>query len=111
MEQLLFMKKVDKSLLTDGMAIPVEKEQAVLDAVGACLGRGSWVTIDIYVGDVAYPAKLRHLNLSESERDMYQIRYSAGSDICKKLNELYAKGINKQSIEVWTDGHRRLVFK
>ena len=110
MEQFLFTKKVDKSLLEAGLTIPVAKQEAVLTAVGAVLGRGSRVTIDIYVGELAYPAILTHVNIASANREVYQIRYSAGSDICKKVNELFGEKTGTQEIEVWADTHRHLIF-
>lgn len=111
MEKLLFTKKIDKSLLHDGLTIPVAKQEEVLNAVGAVLGRGSHATIDIYVGELAYPAILTHVNFSSTDRDAYQIRYSAGSDISKKINELFGAGTGIKEIDVLTDGHRHLIFQ
>lgn len=110
MEKLLFIKKVDKSLLKDGLTIPVEKHDEVLTAVGAVLVKGSRITIDIWINGIAYPAILTHVNFSESPRDVYQIRYSPNSDICKKINELFGKGTGVNEIEVWANDHRNLLF-
>ena len=110
MEQLLFTKKVDKSFLKDGLTIPVSNCEAVLNAVGAVLGRGSRITIDIYVGELAYPATLTHVNFTNANREVYQIRYATGSDICKKINELFGEGTGTKEIEVWADNHRHLIF-
>ena len=110
MEKFLFTKKIDKSFLKDGLTIPLEKQEEVSRAVGAVLTRGSRVTVDIYVGEIAYPAILTHVNMTAADREIYQIRYSAGSDICRKINELFGEGTGTTEIEVWADDHRHLIF-
>jgi|GEM_PF-3630846 len=114
MEKLLFKKKVDKSLLKHGLTVPVAKHNAVLNAVGAVLGKGSRVTVNIFIDGACYPATLTHVNFSKSPRTVYQIRYPAGSEICKKLNKIFAGSFPsiyaKPYIEVWAAGGRNLRF-
>lgn len=110
METLLFEKKVDASFLKKGFAIPVPAVDSVLKAVGAVLGRGSHATIDIYVGDIAYPAVLAHYGLKDPAKDIYQIWYNENSEICKKINECFGPGTDVELVEIWAVSHRHLAI-
>lgn len=110
MEKYIFTKKIDKSLLRDGMTLPVDKHKEICKSVGVCLGRGSWAIIDIYINGIPYPAKLTHVDFSEDQREVIQIRYSAGSDICKKINELYGENTGVKTVEIWANDHRDMII-
>ncbi|MGI6192436.1 MAG: hypothetical protein ACOYI3_02565 [Christensenellales bacterium] len=115
MEKLLFKKKVDRSLLKDGLTLPVDKQDAVLNAVGAVLGKGSRATVNVIIDGTCYHATLTHVNFSESPRTVYQIRYSIGSAIGKKLNQIFIgsfpSSYAEPYVEIWTDGNRNLEFR
>ena len=108
MRRLLFQKKVDKSLLKAGLTIPINSCAEIQHAVGLSLARGQKVTIDVIVGDNTYNATLTHVDMKAADRDVFQIRYSEGSPICKCLKEYYGEVEKAQSekayIEVWVSG-------
>ena len=110
MQKLLFTKKVDKSLLKEGLTIPLDCCEAVQDAVGAHIAKGSFVTVEVVLDGTAYPAKFTHLNFSVSPRDMYQIRYAPGSDLRKVMNLLFGAGTGVTRVAVYAGDRRQLFF-
>ena len=90
MSVLLFKKAVDQSLLKDGTAIPKEACQALLDNLSAPLQKGIPHSITVTVGNVSYEATIYRLNLSQSSRDVIQLRYSGGRPICQKIREVFS---------------------
>lgn len=87
----LFDKKVDKSLLRDGLTIPVDKQDDTQKELGIFLSKGENKEIDIIINDIVYKAKFTWINLNEnSNRDVYQIRYSKDSEIAIKLREIFS---------------------
>lgn len=91
MKELLFKKVVDLSLLTSGAAIPKDIQSKLLSSIGIILNKGEKHSIWIQIEDSNYKATLTNVGFSEgvTNREVVQIRYSSGSAICQKLNELF----------------------
>ena len=83
----LFEKKVDKSLLKDGMAIPKKLWTKVFQEMGFKLKRGEKHIIKIVLDEKIYVADLRFINNKSDGR--VQIRYTASSEIHRRLNEIF----------------------
>ena len=114
MSTFLFKKTVDQSLLKDGMTIPKESHQHVLNNLSTQISRGENCIISIVIDGVSYDAKLTWVNFSPnvSTRDVLQIRYSQGTAICQKLRDVFSRSVtaiangedvsdsNKETIEI-----------
>ena len=119
MSAFLFQKEVDQSLLKAGLAIPVNMQGKIQEAVGVQLSRGQRAGIKILLNGQVYDAALTNVNRSEpySGRDVFQIRYSEGSPLCKKLKELFAdhdqvgQSSPKRYIEIFSTSDGMLEFK
>ncbi len=119
MSTFLFQKEVDQSLLKSGLTIPINMQGKVQEAVGVQLSRGQRTGIRILLDGQAYDAVLTNVNFSEaySGRVVFQIRYSEGSPLCRKLKELFSSidfsgpDSPKKYIEVFSASDRMLEFK
>lgn len=115
MSKLLFQKKVDKSLLKAGLTIPTGSCADIQLAIGVSLARGQKTTVDIVVGDRTYNATLTHVDMKAANRDVFQIRYSEGSPICKAIKQRYSefeKAARETAfIEVCALDNKQLEFK
>ena len=91
MKELLFKKVVDQSLLNTGATIPKDIQSELLSSIGVVLTKGEKHSIWIQIGDSRYQATITNVDFSEgvTNREVVQIRYSSGSAICQKLNELF----------------------
>lgn len=98
---LLFTKKVDKSLLKDGFAIPQKEIDHMLKAIGVTLSKGGKHVINIELDGMTYQAQLTSLDFGSKYQDQVrvQVRYGRNSEICEKMNELFQiEGITKEEI-------------
>ena len=87
---LLFKKAIDQSLLRDGTTIPKESCQDLLNSLSAPLRKGSPYTVSVILDNVSYEAIINWVNLSNSSRDVIQLRYSSGSPISKKMRSIFS---------------------
>lgn len=87
--ELLFKQKVNKSLLTDGLTLPVMVQDKMFQCLGAPLEKGQQCTIQIRIENDVYEASVTNVNLKEetSKRTVIQIRYSSHSPISERLNQ------------------------
>ena len=118
----LITKLVDKSLLRAGLTIPKTSVEPLCNALSVSLGKGENSDVVILINNETYTAKLTNVNFSEkyASATTFQIRYSAGSPICKKINEIFsytaalinsgAKPDSKEYIEVFPRENNRLEF-
>ena len=119
MNIFLFEKEVDKSLLTDGMTIPVNAHNIIQETLGIHLLRGQRAEIKIHLDNYVYEASLTNVNLNDknSNRVVFQIRYSEKSLICQKLKNIFSyinlsdPGYEKEYIEVFSNDDKTLEFK
>ncbi len=96
MKELLFHKKVDKSLLKAGMTIPKEFHEKLLTSIDVTLTKGEKTPVTIVIDGESFEATLTNVNLDEAvnQRDVLQIRYSEGNPICTRLKEIYAYSLS-----------------
>ena len=91
----LFIKDVDKSLLTEGMAIPNKYQKELLDGLDIDLDFGQKTDIDIVLDNKVYEAVLKNQSYDKDKYKNHvpvvQIRYSPNSDIAKRLREVFVK--------------------
>ena len=88
----IIKKTVDKSFLTAGLTIPKSDVETLCQAIGISLSKGESCTITIVIDGNQYFAKFTNIEFSKKYSDtvMYQIRYSAGSELGKKVNEVFS---------------------
>ena len=96
MSMFLFKKNVDQSLLKDGMTLPKEAHQHVLNNLEKPISRGENCAITIVIDGTNYDAKLTWVNFSPnvSTRDVLQIRYTQNSSVCQRLREVFARSVS-----------------
>lgn len=87
----LFTKTVDKSLLWEGLTVPVAEEEKLCEAVGEEFEIGNPVDIRIIIKGQAYSVKLKKTlrKQSKSSAILIQIRYNHQSEIAKKLRSIF----------------------
>ncbi len=91
-DKVLFKKFVDKSLLNAGLTIPKDSAIELCDQLEVTLSKGDNCDITIIIDGNAFNARLTNVNFSDKYANVttYQIRYSRGSEICKKLNCIFS---------------------
>lgn len=93
-ETYVYKKTVDWSLLTEGVAIPLENQVIFGRNMGRFLKRGESRNITLFLDGKSYPAKINSLNLSEKHNrktDILQIRYAPGGDLATALRVIFEK--------------------
>lgn len=115
----MIRKSVDKSLLRAGMTIPKAYVEKLMELLGVDLQKGEKCSIGVLLEDVVYEAYLVSVNFSEKYEDVFmlQIRYSASSPLCNKLNDIFvdigqdaAEKANEDYIEVRVIDNKKLRF-
>lgn len=96
MSMLLFKKNVDQSLLKDGMTIPKEAHQSILNNLSNPIRRGENCAITIVIDGAGYDAKLTWVNFNPnvSTRDVLQIRFTQNSSVCQKLRTVFSRSFS-----------------
>lgn len=97
-DRCLYRKKINKSLLKDGLTLPVDCVKDVLTCLGiAEFNKGDHQDIDVIVGDIVYTALLTNVNHCEkyANRTVVQIRYGNNSDIAQALQKIFVSSYNK----------------
>lgn len=92
METFSFSKSVDRSMLREGVNIPVKLHQNLYKALGKRLEHGQSVPIVIVIDNVAYDAELKNQNFDREKyhrRDVVQIRYRRKSPLSVRLREIF----------------------
>lgn len=115
-EVFLFDKKVDKSLLKNGLAIPKDSIDKLLKETGITLKRGERKVINAELDGQIYQVTITSLDFSEKYKDQtrVQIRYTTNSEIGLRLNELYSAEdveAGNKKIKVYAAGRGLLIFK
>lgn len=118
--QLIYSKKVDKSVLCDGFTIKTCLLEAFMNLAGK-LDIGKSKSIKLLLGGEIYEGiTLKNQNFDRNRYpdhpEMYQVRYGANSKFSKALREIYSDVwafINYQLIEnaklAKEDGRRRII--
>lgn len=91
MAEFLFKKSVDQSVLKDGMTIPRDIHQKLLECLGIALPKGRKERIVVQIGDEEFEAIITNIDFDDrwNRKETLQIRYSSGSPICRKLNDIF----------------------
>lgn len=87
-ENYVYKKEVDWSLLQDGLTLPMENQVVFGRTMGHFLKRGESKDITLYLYGKSYKAKIYNVNFDEKhhrKKDTFQIRYSKNSDLVKAL--------------------------
>lgn len=88
MRKKLFQKKVDKSVLNDGLTIMKKDVEAIYQKVETTLAKGEKQDIAILIDGLPYKAKLTNIAL-QSDEERTQIRYSRNEPIAQRLKEKF----------------------
>lgn len=90
----LLKKKIDWSLLTNGMAIPVEFQALMQGLPGGFVNPGENRTIKLLIDNDTYEATLNSVDFDRQKysnhKDLLQIRYSPNSAIAKRLQTVFS---------------------
>lgn len=87
-ENYVYKKEVDWSLLQDGFTLPIENQVVFGRNMGHFLKRGESKDITLYLYGKSYKAKIYNVNFDERHhriKDTLQIRYSKNSELAKAL--------------------------
>lgn len=94
----LYQKTIDRSTLRQGFQIPVEFHSALQAMSGGMPVPGETRNIKIMVDGVEYDAQLKNQGFDrekyEGHADVIQIRYNEGSQIAKRLREVFCSTWN-----------------
>ena len=94
----LYQKLIDRSTLRQGFQIPVEFHHLLKVMPGGMLQHGETRNVKILIDGVEYDAQLKNQgfdrNKYDGHADVIQIRYSEGSDLVKRLREVFSSTWN-----------------
>lgn len=103
METYFIKKQIDWSVLNQGFSIPVTLQERVLHLVNKNMKRGDRIRIDILYGSNIYHTDLVNQAFDEDKytghASVLQIRYNAGSKICKMLRIVFRTSYDYLLIE------------
>lgn len=108
-------KPVDKSLLTAGLTVPKTVSDELMQKLGISLTKGEACEITVYIEKTAYQAKVISVNFSEkySDVEMFQIRYTASSPLCRRINEMLGDALKsgaKAYLDIYVISEHQLEF-
>ena len=90
----ILKKKIDWSLLTAGLTIPVEFQPIIQQLKGGVVDKGMTRTIKILIDQDVFEAKLTNIDFDrkkyQTHSDLLQIRYADNSPIAKKLQMIFS---------------------
>lgn len=90
----LYQKLIDRSTLRQGFQIPVEFHHLLKVMPGGIPLYGETRNVKVIIDGVGYDAQLKNQgfdrNKYEGHAEVIQIRYSEGSDIAKRLREVFS---------------------
>lgn len=94
----LYQKLIDRSTLRQGFQIPVEFHHLLKAIHGGMPQHGETRNIKIVIDGVGYDAQLKNQGFDRNKYDghaeVIQIRYSEGSDLAKRLREVFSSTWN-----------------
>ena len=89
---LIGRKRVDKSIFDDGTAVPLRLMEDYLRAGGeSTLERGESRDLVLLLDGTEYKANLRSLNLTNSSRNIIQIRWGSNKELKAVLKDRFSK--------------------
>ena len=90
---LILQKTVDRSILTEGISIPVTLQSFFYEKLGFTLKRGESKDIIITVNDQNYPAVIKNqmfdIKKYPNHKDILQIRYKKDGPLAKALQSIF----------------------
>lgn len=92
-QNYVYKKIVDWSLLTEGVAIPLENQVIFGRNMGRFLARGESRDITLVLDGKGYKAKINSLNFAprhNRKKDTLQIRYAPGGELAGALRAVFA---------------------
>lgn len=94
----LYQKLIDRSALRQGFQIPVEFHHLLKMMPGGMPQHGETRNVKVLIDGVGYDAQLKNQgfdrNKYEGHAEVIQIRYSEGSDLVKRLREVFSSTWN-----------------
>lgn len=91
-ESYIYKKEVDWSLLNEGLTIPVKNQIVFAKDIGNFLKRGEKKDINLILMGYTYKARIVNVDFNQQKykrNDVYQIRYSKGSEIAVALKNIF----------------------
>lgn len=109
---LIFYKAIDRSVLTEGFAIPLTYQKQLLSELGFTLNRGEKREIKVVLDGQKYTATMTNIQFDEKKYpnhgDLLQIRYGRRSPLRYKLQEKYAHTDSLLNEQELLTGTRRI---
>lgn len=96
-ENYVYKKEVDWSLLQEGLTLPVDNQVVFGQTMGRFLSRGETKEINLILDGITYKAKIRNVNFDKRwnrKNDALQIRYSKNGELALKLQSIFYKSYN-----------------
>ena len=94
----LYQKLIDRSTLRQGFQIPVEFHHLLKAMPSGMPKHGETRNVKVVIDGVGYDAQLKNQgfdrNKYDGHADVIQIRYSEGSELVKRLRELFCSTWN-----------------
>lgn len=94
----LYQKQIDRSTLRQGFQIPVEYHYLLKMIPGGMPGHGETRNIKMIIDGVEYDAQLKNQGFDRNKYDghaeVLQVRYNEGSDLVKRLREVFSSTWN-----------------
>ena len=94
----LYQKQIDRSTLRQGFQIPVEYHYLLKMIPGGMPGHGETRNIKVIIDGVEYDAQQKNQGFDRNKYDghaeVVQIRYNEGSDLVKRLREVFSSTWN-----------------
>ena len=94
----LYQKQIDRSTLRQGFQIPVEYHYLLKMIPGGMPGHGETRNIKVIIDGVEYDAQQKNQGFDRNKYDghaeVVQIRYNEGSDLVKRLCEVFSSTWN-----------------
>lgn len=89
----LYQKLIDRSTLRQGFQIPVEYHYLLKGMPGGIPQYGETRNVKVVIDGVGYDAQLKNQGFDRTKydghADVIQIRYSEGSELVKRLREVF----------------------
>ena len=94
----IYQKQIDRSTLRQGFQIPIEFRTLLSAIPGGIPRHGETRNIKIFIDGVDYDAQLKNQGFDRSKydghADVIQIRYNEGSNLVKRLREIFSSTWN-----------------
>ena len=116
MAECIYSNNINKSILTSGFTIPVDKWDIFAKCLGANLQKGERKEIVVWVGQLKCSASYTNVNLTgeNAGRTVFQVRYSG--DLVSELRKIFSPNSDNYDavggkLEVYSGKVGELTFK